>query len=62
MLQRFLQVFWRIEVVLKEKLHGPLTSFTALSHIGNMARKGRMQKEIMEKRCDRETGIVGAKD
>ena len=33
MLQRLLQVLWRIQVVLKEKLHGPLASFTALSHI-----------------------------
>jgi hypothetical protein len=32
MTQRFLQVLWRIEVVLKQKLHGPLSSFTALSH------------------------------
>jgi hypothetical protein len=32
MAQRFLQVIWRIEVVLKEKLHGPLARFTTLSH------------------------------
>jgi hypothetical protein len=37
--QGFLQVLWRIEVVLEKKLHGPLASFTTLSHIGNNGRK-----------------------
>ena len=31
--QRLLQILRRIEVVLEKKLHGPLSSFTALTHI-----------------------------
>jgi hypothetical protein len=44
MLQRLLQVLWRIEVVLKKKLHGPLASFTALSHAGNDGPKSAFAK------------------
>ncbi len=46
MRERFLQVFGRIEVVLKKKLHGPFSSFTALSHITSWPQNGEFKRKL----------------